>query len=92
MRMTCVFSSEFPRDKTKLRTLKDRYRTFLEEEKKRSERNDLLLQSLHQIDQQAATLAAKTNRMRMLKVMLHKTCESIYPIYYEASPQKQRVS
>lgn len=56
------------RDKTKMRSLKDRYENFLEEEKRRLARNDKLLQTMEDIDYRASTLAAKTERLKLLKV------------------------
>lgn len=56
------------RDKMKMRSLKDRYENFLEEEKRRLARNDKLLQTMEDIDYRASTLAAKTERLKLLKV------------------------
>lgn len=63
----------FCSDKTKMRSLKDRYENFLEEEKRRLTRNDKLLQTMEDIDYRASTLAAKTERLKLLKVSIIRT-------------------
>lgn len=60
------------RDKTKMRSLKDRYENFLQEEQRRLARNDKLLQTMEDIDYRASTLAAKTERLKLLKVSIIK--------------------
>lgn len=55
-----------------IKTLKYRYEKFLDDEKKRNKRNEHLLKMLERIDYQAATLAAKTERLKMLKVFIKK--------------------
>lgn len=53
-----------------MRSLKDKYENFLEEEKLRLARNDQLLQTMEDIDYRAGTLAAKTERLKLLKVSI----------------------
>lgn len=48
--------------------MKLKYKRMMELERQRAERNESLLRMLHKIDQQAASLAAKTDRLKMLKV------------------------
>lgn len=55
-------------EKSAIKSLKHRYERFLEEDKQRSSRNDNLLRMLERIDYQAATLAAKTEKLKLLKV------------------------
>lgn len=55
-----------------MRSLKDRYENFLEEEKRRLARNDKLLQTMEDIDYRASTLAAKTERLKLLKVRIRR--------------------
>ncbi|XP_055634930.1 uncharacterized protein LOC129774895 [Toxorhynchites rutilus septentrionalis] len=54
-------------EKVAARSLKAKYQRMMELEKQRAERNESLLRMLHKIDQQAASLAAKTDRLKMLK-------------------------
>lgn len=55
-----------------MRSLKDRYENFLQEEQRRLARNDKLLQTMEDIDYRASTLAAKTERLKLLKVSIIK--------------------
>jgi hypothetical protein len=48
--------------------LRERYEGFLEEERKRRERNDRILQTLDRIESRAAVLTAKSERLRLLRV------------------------
>lgn len=70
------------REKWKLKTLKSRYKSFLEEEKQRADRNERLLQTLDRIDFQAASLAAKSGRLKMLKVSGSKRIFEIHRQYF----------
>ncbi|XP_021713076.1 uncharacterized protein LOC5580295 [Aedes aegypti] len=54
-------------EKAAARQLKMKYKRMMELERQRAERNESLLRMLHTIDQQAASLAAKTDRLKMLK-------------------------
>ncbi|XP_062533185.1 cytadherence high molecular weight protein 1 isoform X2 [Armigeres subalbatus] len=54
-------------EKTAARQVKMKYKRMMELEQQRAERNENLLRMLHTIDQQAASLAAKTDRLKMLK-------------------------
>ncbi|GAB0093569.1 hypothetical protein DMENIID0001_087280 [Sergentomyia squamirostris] len=54
-------------EKTSLKVLRAEYKKFMDEERQRAERNENLLQTLDRIDFQAAALAAKTERLRLLK-------------------------
>lgn len=48
--------------------MRERYEAFLEEERKRRERNDRILQTLDRIESRAAMLTAKSERLRLLRV------------------------
>nr|XP_029729747.1 uncharacterized protein LOC109399876 isoform X1 [Aedes albopictus] len=54
-------------EKIAARQLKQKYKRMMELERQRAERNESLLRMLHNIDQQAASIAAKTDRLKMLK-------------------------
>lgn len=71
-------------DKYKRRCLKDTYENFLEEEKLRLARNDRLLQTMEDIDYRAGTLAAKTERLKLLKVCTPRSlfCELLRSIWW----------
>lgn len=45
-----------------------KYQQFLREQSERNERNKSLVRALERIDQQAATLAARSERLKILKV------------------------
>lgn len=51
-----------------------RYKRFLDEDKRRRDRNSSLLQALDRIDSHTASLAAKTERMRSLRVSKALLC------------------
>lgn len=57
-------------EKSAIKAIKLRYEQFLEEDRQRMERNNNLLRMLERIDYQAATLAAKTERLKLLKVFI----------------------
>jgi hypothetical protein len=44
------------------------YKKFVEEQRRRAERNENLLRMLDRVDFQAASLAAKSERLKLLKV------------------------
>ncbi|KAG8228108.1 hypothetical protein J437_LFUL000110 [Ladona fulva] len=52
---------------TKLLRIREKYHRFLENEDRRNQRNDQMLRTLDKIDSQANILAAKTERLRLLK-------------------------
>lgn len=55
-------------EKSAIKSLKHRYERHLAEDKERNSRNTNLLRMLERIDYQAATLAAKTEKLKLLKV------------------------
>ncbi|XP_050068632.1 uncharacterized protein LOC126557035 [Anopheles maculipalpis] len=54
-------------EKAAVRAMKQRQRRQMEAERQRAERNESILRMLNKIDLQAASLAAKTDRLKMLK-------------------------
>lgn len=48
--------------------MRERYEAFLEEERKRHERNDRILQTLDRIESRAVMLTAKSERLKLLRV------------------------
>lgn len=56
------------REEARLNNLRERYETFLEEEKQRRERNDRILQALDRIESRTAILTAKSERLKVLRV------------------------
>ncbi|XP_059610829.1 uncharacterized protein LOC132257809 [Phlebotomus argentipes] len=54
-------------EKSSLKVLRAEYKKFMDEDRQRAERNENLLQTLDRIDFQAAALAAKTERLKLLK-------------------------
>lgn len=61
-------------EKATVRAMKQRQRRQQEAERQRAERNESILRMLNKIDQQAASLAAKTDRLKMLKVDWVRDC------------------
>ncbi|KAJ9577315.1 hypothetical protein L9F63_006154 [Diploptera punctata] len=55
-------------EEVRLNNLRERYETFLDEEKHRKERNDRILQTLDRIENRAAILTAKSERLKLLRV------------------------
>lgn len=55
-------------EKSAIKSIKMRCKRFMEEDEERSARNSTLMKMLERIDYQAATLAAKTERLKLLKV------------------------
>lgn len=55
-------------EKSAIKSIKSKYKKFMEADTERSNRNSTLMKMLERIDYQAATLAAKTERLKLLKV------------------------
>lgn len=55
-------------EKSAIKSIKLKYKKFMEEDAERTNRNSTLMKMLKRIDYQAATLAAKTERLKLLKV------------------------
>lgn len=51
-----------------LKAFESQQKQFADEKRKRGERNENILRTLERIDYQASSLAAKTERLRALKV------------------------
>uniref|UniRef100_A0A182QHH0 Uncharacterized protein n=1 Tax=Anopheles farauti TaxID=69004 RepID=A0A182QHH0_9DIPT len=72
-------------EKAAVRAMKQRQRRLMEAERQRAERNESILRMLNKIDQQAASLAAKTDRLKMLKTQyemyLMRTWSQPYTAY-----------
>ncbi|XP_037949161.1 GATA zinc finger domain-containing protein 14 [Teleopsis dalmanni] len=62
---------------------RQKYEQFLEEQRKRNERNKMLVQMLERIDQQAATMSARSERLKMLKLQ--------YEMYFAKLMQSQTI-
>lgn len=58
----------FRSEKSIIKTLQSQQKQFMAEERRRVERNESILLTLERIDYQATSLAAKTDRLRALKV------------------------
>lgn len=71
----------FFREQERLRCLRHKYNKFVEEDRRRQERNNEILRTLERIESRAATLAAKTNRFRQLRAQ--------YAIYLKSKQQNQ---
>jgi hypothetical protein len=54
------------------------YKKFVEEQRRRAERNDNLLKLMDRVDYQAASLAAKSERLKLLKVRICCIWKTIY--------------
>jgi len=69
-RKCCTFQEYYfcYREEERLNNLRERYEAFLEEERKRRERNDRILQTLDRVESRAAMLTAKSERLRLLRV------------------------
>jgi hypothetical protein len=55
-------------EKSIIKTLQSQQKQFMEEKRRRAERNENILRTLDRIDYQAQMLASKTERLRALKV------------------------
>ncbi|XP_063222815.1 uncharacterized protein LOC134531141 isoform X2 [Bacillus rossius redtenbacheri] len=67
------------REEARLRALQDSYDRFLKEHRKRRKRNDRILQTLHRIENQAAMMAAKTDRLKLLRQHYEAYLMRVYP-------------
>lgn len=63
-------------EKSIIKTLQSQQKQFMEEKRRRAERNENILRTLDRIDYQASVLAAKTDRLRALKV-----CKNLWILY-----------
>ncbi|XP_053671740.1 uncharacterized protein LOC128721955 [Anopheles nili] len=75
-------------ERTAVRAMKQRQKRIQEAERQRAERNESILRMLNKIDQQAVSLAAKTDRLKMLKTQYEmylmrtwSTPALTYPVY-----------
>lgn len=59
-----IFSSE----KSIIKSLEEQQRKAMDEQRRRAERNDSIRRTLDRIDYQANVLAAKTERLKTVKV------------------------
>ncbi|XP_052863605.1 probable serine/threonine-protein kinase kinX [Anopheles cruzii] len=77
-------------ERTAARVMKERHKRQIEADRQRAERNESILRMLNKIDLQAASLAAKTDRLKMLKtqyeVYLMRTWSSTQHTGYQAAP------
>lgn len=78
---TINFNTFFPllascSEKSIIKTLQSQQKQFMEEKRRRAERNENILRTLDRIDYQASVLAAKTDRLRALKV-----CKNLWILY-----------
>lgn len=55
-------------EKSIIKTLQSQQNKCMEDQRRRAERNESILRTLERIDYQATTLAAKTERLKALKV------------------------
>lgn len=55
-------------EKSIIKTLQSQQKQFMEENRRRAERNESILRNLERIDYQASVLAQKTDRLRAMKV------------------------
>ncbi|CAO1427633.1 unnamed protein product [Diamesa hyperborea] len=65
-------------EKSIIKTLQSQQKQFMEEKRRRAERNENILRTLDRIDYQASVLAAKTDRLRALKKQYEKYLISIW--------------
>lgn len=59
-----------PREEHRLHELRRQYENFLEEEKRRKERNKKILQTLERVESRATILTAKSERLKLLRVCM----------------------
>lgn len=67
------------KERARVSIVEARYKRFLEEDKRRRDRNSSLLQALDRIDSHTASLAAKTERMRALRKHYEAFIAHSYP-------------
>ncbi|XP_066994911.1 centrosomal protein kizuna [Anabrus simplex] len=61
-------------EEARIRALRERYEKFLEDDKRRHERNERIMQTLEKIESRAAILSAKTERLKLLRAELEAIC------------------
>ncbi|XP_054740999.1 uncharacterized protein LOC129246286 [Anastrepha obliqua] len=59
-------------DKSVRAKIRQKYQSFLDEQERRNERNQLLMQMLERIDQQSAALSARSERLKMMKLQYER--------------------
>ncbi|XP_053948624.1 uncharacterized protein LOC128857079 [Anastrepha ludens] len=59
-------------DKSARAKIRQKYQSFLDEQERRNERNQLLMQMLERIDQQSTALSARSERLKMMKLQYER--------------------
>ncbi|XP_034251205.1 uncharacterized protein LOC117651354 isoform X2 [Thrips palmi] len=74
-----LVQSNHDKERARVSVVEARYKRFLDEDKRRRDRNSSLLQALDRIDSHTASLAAKTERMRSLRKHYEAFIAHSYP-------------
>lgn len=74
-----LVQSNHDKERARVSVIEARYKRFLDEDKRRRDRNSSLLQALDRIDSHTASLAAKTERMRSLRKHYEAFIAHSYP-------------
>ncbi|XP_049863699.1 dentin sialophosphoprotein-like [Schistocerca gregaria] len=72
-------------EEERLSHLKLQYESFLEEDRKRRDRNDRIMRSLDRIENRAATLNAKSKRLKLLREHYEAYLKRVYPTWKNKS-------
>ncbi|CAG2062614.1 unnamed protein product, partial [Timema podura] len=67
------------REEVRLLALRDRYEKFLRDDRRRRDRNERILQTLDRIENRSVVLAAKTDRLRLLRRHYEAYVAHVYP-------------
>ncbi|XP_017461814.1 PREDICTED: uncharacterized protein LOC108355150, partial [Rhagoletis zephyria] len=59
-------------DKSVRTKLRQKYQSFLDEQERRNERNQMLVQMLERIDEQSAALSARSERLKGMKLQYER--------------------
>nr|CAD7264140.1 unnamed protein product [Timema shepardi] len=66
-------------EEVRLLALRDRYEKFLRDDRRRRDRNERILQTLDRIENRSVVLAAKTDRLRLLRRHYETYVAHVYP-------------
>nr|CAD7428616.1 unnamed protein product [Timema monikensis] len=66
-------------EEVRLLALRDRYEKFLRDDRRRRDRNERILQTLDRIENRSVVLAAKTDRLRLLRRHYETYMAHVYP-------------
>ncbi|GLH07887.1 Uncharacterized protein GBIM_13277 [Gryllus bimaculatus] len=69
------------REEKRVRSLREKYEKFLEDDKRRRDRNERILQTLEKIESRASALSAKSERLKLLRRHYEAYLVRMYPLW-----------